>query len=179
MPRASKKWLNEAQIKVLTGRRTQEVWRVFSDDEWRVAADVQAKLGFASKAVYYQLKKLAAVGLLIVDESGRAARYRRFASSAGMPDGYQGAEYERLAAKLVGTSLRHSIRQFERTAALAPEQPRLVDRLSIHETRFRIADDRLEEFRTWMRETMRQMESFSSPDGDEVRLVLVMAPETS
>lgn len=177
MAKASDNWLTEAQIKVLTGRRTQQVWRCFNDDEWRAAADVQARLGFPSKAIYYQLKKLIAAGLLAVDESGKATRYRRFSSSFGMPDGYQGPEYEFLAAKMVGTALRHSIRQFERTADRAPEQPELVDRLTIHELRFQIDRERIPEFKDWLRAMMSQVKQFAAPEGDEIRLVLVTTPE--
>lgn len=172
-----KTWLTAEQIRVLTGRRTQEVWRCFSDDEWRTAADVQQRLSFESKAVYYQLRKLALAGLLISDASQKAVRYRRASSAIAMPDGYQGEVYEQLAAKLAGASLRHSIRQFERTARLAPEKPDLVDRLSIFEMRLRLEDSRIDAFKDRLREIEKELRRFSSPEGKEVRLVLVLTPE--
>lgn len=116
-------WLTEDQLAVLVGARTHEVWECFKGKECLSAAEIQGRLGFASKAVYYQLEKLASAGLLIPcgNESARAARFRRVADHVRMPEGFQGERYEKLASRATASKMRKSMRQFQRAAELVGE----------------------------------------------------------
>lgn len=121
-------FLNEQQLEAMIGPRTREVMNVFLKEGPLTVPKLQGKLELESKTLYYQVAKLEKVGLLSRD-LGDPATYTPIAWNLRMPAGYQGARYERLAAKNVAAGLRRMTRQFEQTAQAAPEQPTLVDDL--------------------------------------------------
>lgn len=134
--------LTEAQLAALVGPRTREVYEAFSESHGLTVGEVQARLGFPSKAVYYQVKKLVEAGLLVEGSNeGRATVYHPIAELLNMPDGYQGAGYEFLAAKAVAARLRKTIRTFRTVSQRAPAEPELVDDLLIHTRHFLVSPE--------------------------------------
>lgn len=173
-------WLAEAQLRVLAGSRTQDVWNCFQGSNFQTAGEIQARLGLESKTVYYQLRKLVKAGLLRADDSaGRAVRYGKLARTASMPSGYQGTEYERLAAGMVAAKLRHMIRQFERAAAGSEQEPDLVDLLLIMSERLQLSPEGFNELTGKIRELFEEYAASPEPAARPVRILLVSAPEMS
>ncbi len=92
-----------------------------------------------------------------------------------MPNGFQGAEYERLAARMVASKLRQTMRQFERTAARASDSPDLADWLYIHSERLRLSPEDFRELNRRMRELL---EEYVAKEGSQgARYLLVATPE--
>jgi hypothetical protein len=181
MPKdSSTHWLSEDQLAVLVGTRTQEVWDCFIGAQCMSAADVQSKLRFDSKAVYYQVEKLVKAGLLVpcAENSGKAARFRKVAAHVHMPPGFQGERYEKLAAKLMAAKMRKSMRQFQKAAELAPERPELVDALFVAQAKLTISTEKLKELNSRLRELILEYSRDSDAGlGTNIRALFVITPD--
>lgn len=122
-------YFTKDQLQCLIGPRTRDVFDVVRESGEMTASEIQAKLGFESKSVYYQIKKLIAAGLLAESHSDRrrAAVYRILNDQRIEPAGQQRDELEKLAAKSVAAQLRKLNRNYSRAAAMSKSRPELLD----------------------------------------------------
>ena len=135
---------------------------------------LQEVLQMSSKTLYYQVSKLARVGLL-VSTGGDPIVYRAIAKDLRMPPGFQGANYETLAAKSVGAGLRNATRRFARVAQLAPCKPELVDDLLYLSSTLRLTCEKRVAFHAELR---RLFSIYSAGEGNAVHVVFVQTPGT-
>lgn len=174
--------LTAEQLRVLVGPRTQEVFDAINEAGEMSVAEVQAVLGFASKSIYYQIEKLLKAGLIVRGGgSARAATFRPVSAQIYMPDGFQGEEYEKLAAKAVSARLRSASRRFEAVAESSSQHPELVDWLSIRMEKAELTPAAFDSFKAKCYAALdeaRQM-SAGSDKTQSVRIVIVTTPEVA
>ena len=164
-------FLTEDQLAALVGPRTREVIQAFIVNGPMTVPQVQRELQLPSKTIYYQVGKLLKVGLLVL--SGEDGTYQAIATNLRMPSGFQGANYEKLAAKSVGAGLRATIRRFKEAAERAPNNPDLVDNLLHLTGNLRLTPEKRLEFHTELR---RLFDQYSTGEGDPVVVVFVQTP---
>jgi hypothetical protein len=164
--------LTEDQLAALVGPRTREVVQAFILNGPMSVPQLQKVLQLPSKTIYYQVGKLVKVGLLVL--SSEDGTYHAIATNLIMPSGYQGARYEKLAAKSVGAGLRATIRRFEEAAERAPTKPDLVDSLLYLTGSLRLTAEKQTEFHSELR---RLFDTYSNGDGNPVAVVFVQTPQ--
>lgn len=176
--------LNEAQLKCLIGPRTRDVFDVLRLQGEKSASEIQEKLGFESKSVYYQVKKLLEADLIVATPSdGRRATYYRIAvDAAKLSDEIQGVEFEDLAAKSIAAQLRKADRLFAAAAKKSRTDPTVADFTFTHSTRIEISPQEFKIFRQRYRELIDELRS-SPIEGDAVGIhalfLLVPEPQTT
>jgi len=146
--------------------------------------ELQEVLDCPSKTLYYQVGKLMRAGLLTEAGSSRGSRrerlvYRALEGVLRMPEGFQGARYERLAAQSAVATLRAAIRRFRETADLAERQPELVDALFIEASTLKLTDEDVKALKQSMTALVEEYGRRETPGGSSVSMVCVLTPHDS
>ena len=139
--------LDELQLKALIGTRTQDVFDLLRAQGPLLASDLQTKLRFPSKAIFYQLNKLQAVGLVrVLDESKNAARYEAVAKRVRIERSYPSDLYRLLADQYAQARIRKVLADYLNMSVSAVSNPELHDLVSLQFTSLELASDDLQEF---------------------------------
>lgn len=175
-------YFTKEQLQSLIGPRTRDVYDAIRVNGEMSATEIQTKLGFESKSVYYQIKKLLAVGLLSEAESikGRATVYRVADGRGAKPEPTLHPEFETLAAKSVAAQLRKSNRHYSRVAAMAKSRPELLELTYIETSRVEIPRRNLTILKQRYAELLAEMQAC---DCDEevvaIHTLFLFSPEVS
>lgn len=168
------------QLLCLVGPRTREVYEAIGAAGALSVSEIQAKLGFASKSIYYQIKKLILVGLIVevIEVHRRAALYRLKHEGAVIPDGLHGSELELLAAKSITAQLRKAGRAFAASAALTSRKPELVPQTFCSSSRMEIGQENLPILRQRYRELLNELKACPcDQDVVAIQTLFLFAPD--
>lgn len=172
--------LTKAQLKCLIGPRTRDVFETLRKGGELSVAEIQAKLGFASKSVYYQVKKLMAADLVVesVMSNRRAATYRVAVEGVTEPEDLYTGTFDALAAKSVSAQLRKAGRSYSVAVALSKKAPMLRDQTMCRTHRLEISHSNLALFRQRFQELVAEMQACPcDDDAVVVNLLLLMTPD--
>ena len=177
-------WLSEEQLAALVAPRTRDVFKAFRNRGPTAVDEIQRILVCPSKTIYYQVAKLLRVGLLTEAGSSKGARrdrqvYEAVKGGLHMPEGYQGARYERLAAKGAAAILRSMIRSFNETARQAEASPEIVDDLFINLTSMKLTGEEVTALRKGVVELFARFAAKDSSQSRGVTIACVMTPHES
>ena len=168
---------------MLAAVRTRQVLFSFMEHGSMTVSQLQEVLGWPSKSLYYQVRKLVDAGLLV--EAGstlvhgkEAVVYAPIAEEYGWPDGYQGLEYERLTARWVKRSLMAASRRFESAAERSASDPSLIDDQLFLSLTLRLSPKDRARFKTRLRELLGEFKGKQVAEADrQVALTLVISPD--
>lgn len=177
-------WLSEEQLEALVMPRTREVFECFRAQGEMTVNELQKALGSESKTLYYQVAKLVRTGLLVENGSSKGTRreravYRTVEGKLLMPDGFQGARYETLAAKGVSAELKKTIRTFQSAAEKSPEDESLVSDLFVVTANLCLTPSEVVELKQRMSALIEEFRKCKSSEGRKVAMVSVMTPHRS
>lgn len=169
--------LTEEQLAVLIGPRTREVMDAFLHHGVLSASDLQNLLSFESKAVYYQIKKLVAAGLVTPSPRRKGpAAYQPVARVLRMPNGFQTLEL--LAAKAVEARLKQAARHFRAAAEATERDNQAAQFLFSNGRHLKLAPSQLQALLGDMRDLIMRYQSIEPTEGAKsVRVQIITYPE--
>ena len=169
--------LTEKQLAMLVSPRTREVLESLQKLQVASVGQLQSSLGVQSKTIYYQVQKLLEVGLIeATSQEVGPELFRPVANHFVMPSGFQGVEYERLAAKGVESLLRRQTRQFIAAAEASEQNPSIVDALFVCSASLHLAPSQLSEFKQEATALIRRYSALKEPDQAALDLAIVISP---
>lgn len=181
MTKSPEHTLTEDQAATLVNPRSREVFEAFVHHGAMSVVQLQDVLGFPSKTLYYQVKKLARTGLLI-QKSGskgraRPAVYEPVARLISFPRGFLGARFELLAAELAAASLRKEIRNFRSAAAASKDDPSLADLMHLTTLTLRLHPKDVGRLNRRLVDVLEEFRDSQSPDArGRVSVIVSISP---
>lgn len=174
--------LTETQLKALVPARAKDVIAAFRNHGPMTIHQLQQVLDFASKSLYYQVRKLTNVGLIVEGGAAdgqrkNAAVYRLAADRFVIPDGFQGAEYEHLAAEGAAATLRRTIRRIRATAEASADRPELVDSLFLITSSLRLTPQQAKELARRQEALFAEYAAQQTPEVPPVEIVVSITPQ--
>jgi DNA-binding Lrp family transcriptional regulator len=167
----------ERQLAALVTPRTREVFEILRKDGPMSVGQLQDALDFQSKTLYYQVRKLLKAGLVRPETPEIGAElFDTVAKRFGMPSGFQGIRYERLAAKGVLSILRKQGRRFLATAEASNKDPHVIDRLYIRTATLKLSQQRFDRLKMEIDALVAKYGSRQDNEESSVEMVLVLAP---
>jgi hypothetical protein len=184
MEAAPTTWISEEQLRALVTPRTREVFECFRAHGPMAVGGLQKLLGSESKTLYYQVAKLVRAALLVEAGSSKGTRrermiYRAIEGNLLMPEGFQGAQYELLAAKGVTAQLKKTIRTFRMAAERSSNDESLVSDLFVVTTNLHLTPLEVTELKLKMSALLEDFRKRDSPHGRKVAMISVMTPHSS
>ncbi|MBC8066066.1 MAG: helix-turn-helix transcriptional regulator [Chlorobia bacterium] len=160
--------------------RTREVFDAFAEGRLTVT-QLQQKLNVASKTLYYQVRKLVQVGLLretgmVKNAAREAVAYERPFAEWRIPPGYQGLEYERLAAKAAEIALSRAARRFRAVSESSESNPSLVDDQFLKNLTIRLSTEDRELLRSKLNALASEFTAKQVPGERTISMVVVISP---
>jgi hypothetical protein len=96
-----------------------------------------------------------------------------------MPEGFQGARYERLAARSAAAILRATIRRFREAANQAESHPELVDDLFIESASLKLTGGEVKELKQRILTLVEEYGQRETPGGRSISIVCILTPHGS
>jgi len=167
----------KGQLAALVSPRTREVFETLLKDGPMSVGQLQNSLDFQSKTLYYQVRKLVNAGLVVSTQPEDGAElFRTVAQAFSIPPGYQGAAYERLAAKGVASIMRKQTRRFRAAAEASQKDPQIIDRLYLRTASLKLSKPRFDKMNAEISDLVARYGAKPDQSEPAVELVLVVAP---
>ena len=170
----------KGQLAALVSPRTREVFETLLKDGPMSVGQLQNSLDFQSKTLYYQVRKLVNAGLVVSTQPEDGAElFRTVAQAFSIPPGYQGAAYERLAAKGVVSIMRKQARLFVAAAEASQKNPELVDRLYLRTASLKLSKTCFDKLNAEISNLVLSYADKPDLGAPPVEFVMVVAPRDS